>query len=113
MNLTKLSIRCTKKGREFTFYCLLSRRRPETRYWRDWSSDVCSSDLRNQDQGLLTPSLAPFLVLHIAHASFITLEVMAWHAFQKQYSGAGPDTHLTFVNLSIQTLGNEDRKSVV
>src|SRR3712207_9440371 len=25
-------------------FCLTSRRR-DTRYWRDWSSDVCSSDL--------------------------------------------------------------------
>src|SRR3712207_7091272 len=32
--------------------CLLfffSSRRRHTRYWRDWSSDVCSSDLRLQD----------------------------------------------------------------
>src|SRR3712207_7020181 len=27
-------------------FCFSSRRR-HTRYWRDWSSDVCSSDLRN------------------------------------------------------------------
>src|SRR3712207_8638609 len=30
-------------------YCLLfffSSRRRHTRYWRDWSSDVCSSDLK-------------------------------------------------------------------
>src|SRR5258707_11039715 len=26
-----------------------SRRRRHTRYWRDWSSDVCSSDLRVRD----------------------------------------------------------------
>src|SRR5476651_2796768 len=26
------------------FFCFSSRRR-HTRYWRDWSSDVCSSDL--------------------------------------------------------------------
>src|SRR3712207_7568562 len=25
--------------------CFLSSRRRHTRYWRDWSSDVCSSDL--------------------------------------------------------------------
>src|SRR3712207_7176210 len=25
--------------------CLFSSRRRHTRYWRDWSSDVCSSDL--------------------------------------------------------------------
>src|SRR3712207_9072484 len=34
--------------------CFSSRRR-HTRYWRDWSSDVCSSDLRRleQDAGLV------------------------------------------------------------
>src|SRR3712207_8361738 len=26
-------------------YCFFSSRRRHTRYWRDWSSDVCSSDL--------------------------------------------------------------------
>src|ERR1035437_10959239 len=29
--------------RDFSFF---SSRRRHTRYWRDWSSDVCSSDLR-------------------------------------------------------------------
>src|SRR3712207_7702827 len=29
----------------YTFFFFSSRRR-HTRYWRDWSSDVCSSDLR-------------------------------------------------------------------
>src|SRR3712207_7655089 len=28
-----------------------SSRRRHTRYWRDWSSDVCSSDLRDQVAG--------------------------------------------------------------
>src|SRR3712207_8854145 len=30
---------------EFVFFFFSSRRR-HTRYWRDWSSDVCSSDLK-------------------------------------------------------------------
>src|SRR5258707_8688742 len=30
----------------FCFFFFSSRRR-HTRYWRDWSSDVCSSDLKN------------------------------------------------------------------
>src|SRR3712207_7216318 len=34
--------------REFSFF---SSRRRHTRYWRDWSSDVCSSDLL-QDLGV-------------------------------------------------------------
>src|SRR3712207_5341687 len=28
-------------------HCFFSSRRRHTRYWRDWSSDVCSSDLRH------------------------------------------------------------------
>src|SRR3712207_8339929 len=27
-------------------FCFFSSRRRHTRYWRDWSSDVCSSDLQ-------------------------------------------------------------------
>src|SRR5476651_2031829 len=30
--------------------CFFSSRRPHTAYWRDWSSDVCSSDLRMKCQ---------------------------------------------------------------
>src|SRR5215203_112123 len=33
---------------DFFFFFFSSRRR-HTRYWRDWSSDVCSSDLRGLD----------------------------------------------------------------
>src|SRR3712207_8291310 len=35
-----------------TFFFFSSRRR-HTRYWRDWSSDVCSSDLQNGGQPTL------------------------------------------------------------
>src|SRR3712207_7265205 len=31
--------------RYFSFFFFFSSRRRHTRYWRDWSSDVCSSDL--------------------------------------------------------------------
>src|SRR3712207_7423041 len=34
----------------FIFFFFSSRRR-HTRYWRDWSSDVCSSDLGHQAEG--------------------------------------------------------------
>src|SRR3712207_8668544 len=40
-------VKCT----EYTS-CFFSSRRRHTRYWRDWSSDVCSSDLqRDADFG--------------------------------------------------------------
>src|SRR3712207_9207767 len=32
---------------------MLSSRRRHTRYWRDWSSDVCSSDLRHGERVVL------------------------------------------------------------
>src|SRR3712207_8725128 len=31
--------------------CFVSSRRRHTRYWRDWSSDVCSSDLKYREFG--------------------------------------------------------------
>src|SRR3712207_7761543 len=39
------------RGIAFGFRCLFffSSRRRHTRYWRDWSSDVCSSDLLDFD----------------------------------------------------------------
>src|ERR1035437_11010571 len=30
-----------------SLFCFFSSRRRHTRYWRDWSSDVCSSDVRD------------------------------------------------------------------
>src|SRR3712207_8095868 len=36
--------RRTPDARPQPFFC--TSRRPHTRYWRDWSSDVCTSDLR-------------------------------------------------------------------
>src|SRR5438445_7878813 len=32
----------------FVFFFFFSSRRRHTRYWRDWSSDVCSSDLTSR-----------------------------------------------------------------
>src|SRR3712207_9281462 len=33
----------------YVFFFFFSSRRRHTRYWRDWSSDVCSSDLSMRD----------------------------------------------------------------
>src|SRR3712207_8080177 len=41
---------------EFVFF---SSRRRHTRYWRDWSSDVCSSDLAQSGTEHSTPPEAP------------------------------------------------------
>src|SRR5215217_8999197 len=40
------------------FVFFFSSRRRHTRYWRDWSSDVCSSDLEQPEVGLLQPDAA-------------------------------------------------------
>src|SRR5258707_8948284 len=38
------------------FFCFFfSSRRRHTRYWRDWSSDVCSSDLLNLSREVQLP----------------------------------------------------------
>src|SRR3712207_7518173 len=49
----------------YFFFFFFSSRRRHTRYWRDWSSDVCSSDLRE-----VLPSGAgrPDRRLHLARA---------------------------------------------
>src|SRR3712207_7111700 len=39
--------------------CFFSSRRRHTRYWRDWSSDVCSSDLGQEPLGLQVCQLGP------------------------------------------------------
>src|SRR5476651_2864244 len=36
----------------FVFFFFFSSRRRHTRYWRDWSSDVCSSDLKVEEDGI-------------------------------------------------------------
>src|SRR3712207_8916048 len=45
--------------RIYVGFFFFSSRRRHTRYWRDWSSDVCSSDLGGSDNGWI--SLAPSL----------------------------------------------------
>src|SRR5438445_9394408 len=38
---------------DYVFF--FSSRRRHTRYWRDWSSDVCSSDLEHPDVSIVYP----------------------------------------------------------
>src|SRR6476620_1648574 len=42
----------------FCFFFFSSRRR-HTRYWRDWSSDVCSSDLGQSEESTVTQTSGP------------------------------------------------------
>src|SRR5215203_7197089 len=40
---------------DFVFFFFFSSRRRHTRYWRDWSSDVCSSDLHSNGRTTRLP----------------------------------------------------------
>src|SRR3712207_3022379 len=69
----------------FSFFFFSSRRR-HTRYWRDWSSDVCSSDLR------FTPGYAPAgwtaLVDHLRGLGATETELVAAGLAQRARTGA-------------------------
>src|SRR3712207_9026025 len=54
-------------GLIFVFFFFSSRRR-HTRYWRDWSSDVCSSDL-HPIAGVSIGESHPHVLLTEAHAA--------------------------------------------
>src|SRR3712207_7792409 len=46
-------------------WCFFSSRRRHTRYWRDWSSDVCSSDLFASNH----PGGVPFATAEMAYGT--------------------------------------------
>src|SRR3712207_7670262 len=52
------------------FFFFFSSRRRHTRYWRDWSSDVCSSDLCRRFRRLARP-----LADHSARTTFETWQL--------------------------------------
>src|SRR3712207_7208166 len=60
------------------FFFFSSRRR-HTRYWRDWSSDVCSSDLTTR-----TSSFALAVLSHVGLPGAILLLTFIASAFARQ-----------------------------
>src|SRR5215217_8160227 len=51
------------------FFFFFSSRRRHTRYWRDWSSDVCSSDLRfKPDEAAPAPLAGKSTLTRLEHA---------------------------------------------
>src|SRR3712207_6878409 len=85
----------------FFFFFFFSSRRRHTRYWRDWSSDVCSSDL-------------PLLVYHVvprltqAAIRYVGIPDYSW----RQIPFVPWDT-LGVPKDNISLLNEIDRKSVV
>src|SRR3712207_8764750 len=67
-----MSIRnCGKKRyKVLVLFFFFSSRRRHTRYWRDWSSDVCSSDLRDLRWGRVDETFGedPFLIGELGSA---------------------------------------------
>src|SRR3712207_6945363 len=57
-------------GWRFGWFFFFSSRRRHTRYWRDWSSDVCSSDLVAAVSGSATAVGAP---VTLASGATVTL----------------------------------------
>src|SRR3712207_3607932 len=58
------------------FFFFFSSRRRHTRYWRDWSSDVCSSDLSlpsTYPNSHITPSHESLLLYLLKYCSICTL----------------------------------------
>src|SRR3712207_8182246 len=68
----------------YNFFFFFSSRRRHTRYWRDWSSDVCSSDLnpfaRIHWRASLVPAAAviPAPIAYIKVAAVKKLVVGSW-----------------------------------
>src|SRR3712207_8415748 len=57
-----------------------SSRRRHTRYWRDWSSDVCSSDLEEL-RGTYTGLAHPVMIEHLKTLGVTAVELMPVHEF--------------------------------
>src|SRR3712207_7537448 len=57
------------------FYFFFSSRRRHTRYWRDWSSDVCSSDLTAYQDNKQNSSKCPKCLSGdmVEHPSFLSM----------------------------------------
>src|SRR5207245_6182122 len=79
-----------------------SGRRRHTRCYRDWSSDVCSSDLKEADASATSPGKDVIRELLARHAPCVVL-IDELVAYVRQFpegqtlSGGGYDSNLSFV----------------
>src|SRR3712207_8309927 len=67
-----------------------SSRRRHTRYWRDWSSDVCSSDLGSYVPGLATTLIAVLFAAACPLLAAWTLPKPPSPSKAPRLSGGGP-----------------------
>src|SRR5438445_5726672 len=84
----------------YCFFFFFSSRRRHTRYWRDWSSDVCSSDLAKA-----RPSEAVFSV--VLAPRWVSL------CFLQGAKLPDPERLLRGGGKQVRNIRLEDRKSVV
>src|SRR3712207_607126 len=80
----------------FCFFFFSSRRR-HTRYWRDWSSDVCSSDLQTafEDFKVVPPGTG---IVHQVNIEHLARTVMVRDGVAYPDTCVGTDSHTTMVN---------------
>src|SRR5947209_9195588 len=99
-----------RRCRCLDFFFFSSRRR-HTRYWRDWSSDVCSSDLLLTVSELYIPKFL-YRILHVrpGHTVTITGLTITGGYANGSVGGGILNDHST---LHINNCTIRDRKSVV
>src|SRR5207253_5336727 len=82
-----------------------SSRRRHTRWPRDWSSDVCSSDLAEQREQLSLTGLLPSAVLSLADQSR-----RAYAQYQRQPDDVSKHIALTALHDRNEVLRSEERR---
>src|SRR5438445_5038665 len=92
-----------------------SSRRRHTRYWRDWSSDVCSSDLKRSHSDFARQSrLLNETTSSAAHCLGSGLRIgMAGDEYYRRAAIGGRFMNLGTGNKPIHSWHAQDRKSIV
>src|SRR3712207_8331735 len=80
-----------------------SSRRRHTRYWRDWSSDVCSSDL----DGIYIGPIGPRTKL--SHGTKRKINIRTRHDFARHSQGQTVTKHRTYQRSEERRVGKECR----
>src|SRR3712207_8947578 len=67
------------------FYFFFSSRRRHTRYWRDWSSDVCSSDLGSALDTIIEQIDTEPLEVFSFHRAVVNTNYKLWHDTNSEF----------------------------